>query len=161
MVKDVLDRDEAVRFRVANNDYVLDDLVENKTFRSRRDFDGVEADIGYLARHAIDPETDRSLISIAGIHAEGSAIVIRHITDYRRLRALQKSARDTLFSAIIGGQYQANPLQVTSSKVLAQHTRDSSGFTQDHFTVVEENACQPESANDLDKQKSSDHVSDD
>lgn len=124
LVKRALQRDDKITFKqVEGNHYALIDHVTQTCYASPRDSKQEEKDVGYLARNQIAPGSETTFISIAGIHAEGSAIVVAHLCNYRNLRSLYRATKSSLFSCVIGGEYRPDPLTVTSSARLALHTR--------------------------------------
>lgn len=138
MVKDALLRDAAVHFVTDTGDYCLQEQVDRKRiFKSPRDVTGELGDVGYLARNTIAINSEKTFISVAGIHAEGSACVISYITNYRNLRALYKRTTGSLFSAIISGKYLKHPLQVTATYLHVLHLRAVETPTGQDFAVIE------------------------
>ncbi len=112
LVAEALKRDSAIQFsRDENGHYALVDRETGERHRSAQDIDHASADIGYLARNETAPGSQSTFISVAGIHAEGSAAVIKHLCD-----DLHKRTRDSLFSCIISGKFRSTPFKVTSTE---------------------------------------------
>lgn len=138
VVADALRRDTAVSFVKGEDGYALEDRIDGRLFRSRRDVHNEKSDIGYFARNETGPGSGHRYLSIAGIHAEGSAVVVKHLCDYKTLRDLHKKTKGSLFSAVVGGTYQTEPLCVEATKLLALHVRSEIDDVTDDVAVVEE-----------------------
>lgn len=137
------ERDDAVRFQQHGNGYVLMDLRKGQVYRSRRNVEGSDSDIGYLARNYFGPGTTNTFISIAGVHAEGSAIVVSHLCDFDTLKTLHRKTKKSPFSSVIGGEYRPDPLTVISSHLLTLHRRSATPANASDFAIIEDRQKAP------------------
>lgn len=139
MIADALSHDDAIHFsQIDAGDYVLDNLKTGKRYSSMHDTAGTSADIGYLARNAITPGAKSTFISIAGVHAEGSVIIVRHLCSYRTIKTLHNKTKGKLFSSIIGGLYQCEPLKVTDTRLIALELRNRETIDVNRLAEVTE-----------------------
>lgn len=136
-VERALAEDDCISFLQESGRYVLVDHIEQKKFSSRRDIHEFPSDVGYLARHRESSKKRRSFISIAGIHAEGSAIVVDYLCDMKNLRELYKKTNNSLFSAVVGGTYKSDPLEVDNSKLLTLYQRTPVAIEMSDLAVIE------------------------
>lgn len=137
VVADALRRDTAASFAKDDYGYVLQDHIKGRIFRSRRDVHNEKSDIGYFARNETGPGSGHRYLSIAGIHAEGSAVVVKYLCEYKNLRSLHKQTKRALFSAVVGGTYQTEPLSVEGTRLLTLHLRPDVDDVADDVAVVE------------------------
>lgn len=72
---------------------------------------------GYLSRLSSSKSNDMTFLSIAGIHAEGSAIAVDYITNIKNLRDINRRVGINRFSSVVSGDYLDNPLRATTSKL--------------------------------------------
>ncbi|MGQ4495532.1 hypothetical protein ACUH95_00750 [Dermabacteraceae bacterium P13101] len=159
LVGEALARDEAINFCTEDDGseggkpkYYLKDIVDGRCYYSRMDCCGKDSeegcdkcaasgcgkdsDIGYCARNQVFSGSDKKFISIAGVHAEGSAVVVNYLCDYRNLKSLHKDTRAKLFSCIVGGGYSKSPLRVTASKRIALRLRPESTLKVEDVSIV-------------------------
>ncbi|MBI9001587.1 hypothetical protein M0E87_12340 [Corynebacterium sp. CCM 9185] len=138
IVASALARDTALSFENDGMIYGIRDYVDSRVWKSRRDVENENSDIGYLARNETGPGSGNRFLSIAGIHAEGSAIIVEHLCNYKRIREIHKKTKGSLFSSVIGGTYQRNPLSIEFSQLLTLHIREESCDVTNEVAFVEE-----------------------
>lgn len=139
LVAEAVQRDPVLRLGEDGDAWSVTDLVSGEVFRSPRDVHGSRADIGYLARSGRSPGAGPGHLSIAGVHAEGSAVVVRHLCSVRTLRSLSKRASGKAFSAVFAGQYSERPFEVLKTEEVAFRRHDEqTGEGRGAFVVVDE-----------------------
>lgn len=105
------------------------DSVKNTLYQSLQDTTGENCDSAYVARSVRRAGAETTFISIAGIHAEGSAIAAEHLASRRTIARLQKRTKRRLFSLALSGEFSKDPLEVVSSHELALHLRPEASPT--------------------------------
>lgn len=142
-IKNILDLNTEVNFTFDDSHYCLLDNISGIRYFSRKDLHGRDSDIGYLARNITIKSSRFTVISIAGIHAEGSAIVADYLSRYSNIKRLYKDSKNKLFTAIIGGDYSIDPFIVRSSDLVFKRIRDFPQVQASELAVIQHLDCQP------------------
>lgn len=137
LVAATMSQDPCLRFEERDGHWVIRDLEENAVYRSPRDTAGLPEDIGYVSRVRRVPHLEETFLSIAGIHAEGSAIAIRHLCHLPTLKKLKKHTSAGGFSAVFSGQYSANPLEIQATEQVIVHPHGEQRSRPPRFVVTE------------------------
>ena len=99
------------------------DSVNHTVYQSLQDTTGEKCDCAYVARSVRREGAETTFISVAGIHAEGSAIAAAHLVSRRTMAKLHKRTKGRMFSLTLSGEFSTDPLEVVSSHELALHLR--------------------------------------
>lgn len=122
MVYDAMQHDPTLTFHKKGGRWVISDTIKNQDYVSPIDDGDPASDTAYLARAVRREGSTQTFISIAGIHAQGSALAVSHLTNKRNFRALERATRGKLFSAAISGEFSDEPLRPVETHELAMHT---------------------------------------
>ncbi|MEB4613062.1 hypothetical protein [Leucobacter sp. M11] len=118
-VAERMSRDPRLRFTHRADGWRIVTRDTGLSYRSRNDSTGEDSDIGYLSRtREAAVGGDRTVVTIAGVHAQGSAIVAAQLAGVRPIRGLLRRARGSGFSAVIGGSYAEHTLRVLDTAEL-------------------------------------------
>ena len=111
--------DEQLAFEERGDSWHIREKTGNLLYRSPMDSGEGDGDVAYLARTVRRPGLTRTFISVAGIHAPGSAGAVHYLCNHKRLRRLHRRTKDKLFSAVIESDILRRPLRVTHSQLLS------------------------------------------
>lgn len=111
--------DDKLVFEEQGDTWQIRDTVKGKVHRSPMDSGEQDGDIAYLARSVRRPGVTQTFISVAGVHAPGSAGAVHYLCNRKRLRQLHRLTRNKSFSAVIECEYLRNPLKITYSDIIA------------------------------------------
>lgn len=117
-VSTAMSADKVLVFEERGGTWQIRDTIEGKTYRSPMDSGEQDGDIAYLARSVRRSGVTQTFISVAGVHAPGSAGAVQYLCNRRRLRRLHRLTRGRLFSAVIECDYERRPLRVTHSDLI-------------------------------------------
>ncbi|MBD8021866.1 hypothetical protein [Brevibacterium gallinarum] len=123
VVAKALNNDSAFSFQQQGEHWTIFDHTTKSTYYSRSDTKGQQSDIGLLSRAHVAAHSRKTFLSLAGVHAEGSAVMAEHLCDYRTLKRMMKRSRRHMFSAVIADTYNVDPLRVTSTQELVFRKR--------------------------------------
>lgn len=123
IIRRVMERDDVIRFEHDEAYWYLADQSKTKNYYSLRDTEGLNADIGYISRTERSAASSKKFLSIAGIHAQGSTIVVDHLCNYRVIKSLVKRYRNGSFSAVIGGSYEPSPMTILDTREILSRQR--------------------------------------
>lgn len=122
----LIERDDVVRFEQGEKHWYLADQLNQRHYYSLRDVEEIKSDIGYLSRTQRSDALSQKFLSIAGIHSQGSTIVVRHLCNYRVIKRYLKQFKKQAFSAVISGIYDDSPMSVHGThEILARKRRDA------------------------------------
>lgn len=111
--------DPNIEFLNRSGEWLLYDKVDRAEYPASDDSDPSSQDYGYLARIPLSTSSGRSFLSIAGVHAPGTAIVVEHICDFQVVNRLARQYGRGSFSGIITGTHRLRPLLVLSTDEVA------------------------------------------
>lgn len=117
--------DEHLLFEKGEATWQIRDAQANLIYRSPLDSGEQDGDIAYLARAVRRPGVIRTFISVAGVHAPGSAGVVHYLCNHKRLRRLHRRTKNRRFSAVIQCDFLQHPLRITHSQLLALRVGDA------------------------------------
>lgn len=129
IVAEAMATDPHLHFEKDDDHWHIRDSVNNKSFTSLMDSTGEKCDCAYIARSVRREGAAHTFISIAGIHAEGSAIASDFLASRRRIGRLQRKTKGQLFSLAISGEFTTDPLEIVSFHELAFYHRPDTGTT--------------------------------
>lgn len=118
-VSAAMSSDEKLVFEEQGGTWQIRDAVKGNVHRSPMDSGEQDGDIAYLARSVRRPGVTQTFISVAGVHAPGSAGAVHYLCNRKRLRRLHRLTRNKSFSAVIECEYLRNPLRITYSNIIA------------------------------------------
>lgn len=109
---------------MVEGNWTIIDLATGKHFDSPMDTSSedqkpmkVRGDLAYVALLRPSAASDRTFLSIAGVHAEGSAGAVDYLCDVKNMRRLQKAAGGQRFAAVISSEFTDSPFSVKSSAI--------------------------------------------
>ena len=129
IVAQAMASDPHLHFEKGEDHWRIRDSVKNTLYQSLQDTTGENCDSAYVARSVRREGAETTFISIAGIHAEGSAIAAEHLASRRTIARLHKRTKGRLFSLALSGEFSKDPLEVVSSHELALHLRPEASPT--------------------------------
>lgn len=122
----LIEQDDVVRFEKGAEHWYLADQLNQRHYYSLRDVQGSNSDIGYLSWIQRSAGSSQKFLSIAGIHSQGSTIVVRHLCNYRVIRQYVKQFKRHAFSAVVSGIYEQSPMSVLDTHEILARKRQGS-----------------------------------
>lgn len=118
-VSRAMSSDDKLVFEEQGDTWQIRDTVTGEVYSSPMDSGEQDGDIAYLARSVRRPGVTQTFISLAGVHAPGSAGAVHYLCNRKKLRRLHRLTRNKIFSAVIECEYLRNPLRITYSDIIA------------------------------------------
>lgn len=136
LIRRTMERDDAVSFTSDGEHWHLTDHDTGTAYYSPRDIRGENADVGYLSRAERSRVSPRTFLSIAGIHSQGSAIVVHHLCHYPVVKRLYKDFKREPFSAIMSGGYESEPLTIVDTEEVVSRQRGTKSRGGSRYAVT-------------------------
>lgn len=140
----VMESDPRLRFAEEDGVFTIRDLEHDRIYCSPIDMGEPHGDIGYLARGVRRSGVTSTFVSIAGVHAPGSAGVVHWLSDRRNLRRLYRKTRNRLFSSVIECDLSTGPMRIASSRMLVLHVGERPAAAPRPGVVVDKPPILPE-----------------
>lgn len=122
LVAKAMDHDPSLRFHESEGHWKISERQGSQEFQSLLDHGETESDTAYVARAPRRPGSRQTFVSIAGIHAQGSAIAVAHLTDKHKFKKLAQNVGGDLFSMVVSGDFSDETLRPNETHQLALYT---------------------------------------